>query len=136
MKFRFAIRKIRMPLLFILLLAATSCDDEPQEEILRLTVASERQLVTREVWGSDEPVTYPVYLVKEGDASEWRPFDHAIVGFDYTAGFEYRIEVRVEPFPDRDQIADDIPEYLYTLQRMIGIVRKDSDNLPASTVRE
>lgn len=136
MKFRFAIRKIRMPLLFILLLAATACDDEPQEEILQLTVASERQLVTREVWGSDEPATYPVYLVKEEDAAEWRAFDHAIVGFDYTAGFEYRIEVRVEPFPDRDQIADDVPEYLYTLQRMIGIVRKDSENLPASIVRE
>lgn len=129
----FAVRTISC---LLCLLAATACDDEPQEEILRLTVASERQLVTREVWGNDEPVTYPVYLVKEGDASEWRAFDHAIVGFDYTAGFEYRIEVRVEPFPDRDQIADDVPEYLYTLQRMIGIVRKDSENLPANTVRE
>ena len=129
----FAVRTISC---LLCLLAATACDNEPQEEILRLTVASERQLVTREVWGSDKPATYPVYLVKEDDAAEWRPFDHAIVGFDYTAGFEYRIEVRVEPFPDRDQIADDVPEYLYTLQRMIGIVRKDSDNLPASTVRE
>ena len=129
----FALRTISC---LLCLLAVAACDDEPQEEILRLTVASERQLVTRQVWGNDSPVTYPVYLIREDDAAQWEPFDHAIVGFDYTAGFEYRIEVRVEPFPDRDQIADDVPEHLYTLLRTVGIVRKASEGLPADTVAQ
>lgn len=127
---------IRILSLLVVCMTAACDKESAAEEILRFTVASERQLVTRQVWGCDEPVTYPVYLVKEGDAAEWRPFDHTIVGFDYTAGFEYRIEVRVEPFPDRTQIADDVPEYLYTLQRTVGIVRKDSEGLPADTVAQ
>jgi len=136
MKPRFSLRNLASALALTILFAATACDKEDQEEVLRLTVASERQLVTREVWGSDGPVTYPVYLVKKDAAAEWEPFDHAITGFRYTTGFEYTIEVQVEPYPDRELIADGVPERLYTLRRTIGIVRKDSEGLPAGTVRE
>ena len=50
--------------------ALTACAKTSEKEIRNYTVASERLLITREVWGNDEPVTYPVYLVKEGGAIE------------------------------------------------------------------
>lgn len=128
--------RLRIYAAIALALTFAACDKEQPEKILQLTVASQRQLVTREVWGSDSPVTYPVYLVREDDAARWEPFDHTIVGFDYTTGFEYRIAVRVEPFPDRECIADDVPEHRYTLRRLIGSVRKESEGLPAGTVAE
>ena len=120
----------------MILITATACGDkDDQDEVLQLTVASERLLVTREVWGSDEPVAYPVYLVKEGNAAEWVPFDHSIVGFAYRAGFEYRISVAVEPF-DSSGVFDDAPSETYTLQQLISCSKRRSDGLPEGTVCE
>ena len=79
--------------------------------------------------------TYPVYLVKEGDATEWTPFDHHITGFSYRAGFEYRISVVVEPF-DSSEVFDDAPDETYTLHQIISCSECRSDGLPEGTVCE
>lgn len=132
MKTRFLLYRVAAVLFFAALMA---CDKTSEEEIRYYTVASERLLVTREVWGSDEPVSYPVYLVKEGDATEWTPFDHYISGFSYRAGFEYRISVVVEPF-DSLEVFDDAPDKTYTLHQIISCSECRSDGLPEGTVCE
>lgn len=132
MKTRFLLYRVAAVLFFAALMA---CDKTSEEEIRYYTVASERLLVTREVWGSDEPVTYPVYLVKEGDAKEWTPFDHYISGFSYRAGVEYRISVVVEPF-DSSEVFDDAPNETYTLHQIISSSECRSDGLPEGTVCE
>ena len=115
--------------------ALTACAKTSEKEIRNYTVASERLLITREVWGNDEPVTYPVYLVKEGGAIEWSPFDHIITGFVCTPGFEYRISVIVEPF-DATGVFDDAPSETYTLRAIDSRLEKRSEGLPAGTVCE
>ena len=84
---------------------------------------------------SEETVTSASWQVKEGDATEWTPFDHYISGFSYRAGFEYRISVVVEPF-DSSEVFDDAPDKTYTLHQIISCSECRSDGLPEGTVCE
>lgn len=67
-------------------------------------------------------------VVKEAGNDKWQFHYGGIEGFDYTPGYEYRIEVEIIPDPDPPA---DAPDRYYKLVRIISKVKKDSKGLPA-----
>ncbi|MGA0555308.1 DUF4377 domain-containing protein [Larkinella sp. VNQ87] len=72
--------------LSLLLLA---CDENIKPEIIILQVADHQVDCTGV--GPQKCL-----LIKEGDATNWAYFYQQIEGFEYTAGFEYKLRVRRE----------------------------------------
>lgn len=59
-------------------------------------------------------------LVKKGPNAEWQNFYDPIEGFDYKAGFEYKIRIAITPI---EQPMSDGPNRRYTL---LDVLRKES----------
>lgn len=108
-----------------------SCDkDEPRT--LRLTVASERTVVT-EPTGN---VQIPTYLVIYPGESQWRHFGGSpIEGFDdrYRTGYEYVIDVETITVKNPPQ---DAPNVEYRLIRIVSQEKKHSAGLPEASPEE
>lgn len=66
-------------------------------------------------------------LVKQEDESEWSYFYSSINGFDYTPGYEYKLEVKTDKISNPPADASSIK---YTLVRQISKEKKQSDRLP------
>jgi Domain of unknown function (DUF4377) len=60
---------------------------------------------------------FPCLQVKEGTATQWRGFTDPIEGFNYEAGFEYVIEVKVYDIPNPPA---DASSKRYVLKRIIN----------------
>ncbi|WP_418991330.1 DUF4377 domain-containing protein [Alistipes sp.] len=118
-------------LTFLAACALVSCDkDEPRT--LRLTVASERTVVT-EPTGNFE---IPTYLVIYPGESQWRHFGGSpIEGFDdqYQTGYEYVIDVEIIPVKNPPQ---DAPNVEYRLIRIVSQEKKHSAGLPDTSPEE
>lgn len=97
-----------------LLLAAcvcTACDKDDEYEIREWTVASQLGI-------AHGPHTLqPVLLVKTNDDTSWRAVYQGIEGFDFEAGYEYRLRIKAEQLPDPPQDGSSIR---YTLLEQIS----------------
>lgn len=72
---------------------------------------------------------FPSYLVKTDDVAGWHTMTESIVGFEYTPGYEYVLEVKeiVKQDPPQDWLGE------YQLIKVISKVQKNSENLPPQT---
>lgn len=59
----------------------------------------------------------PVLLVKANDDTSWRAVYQGIEGFDFEAGYEYRLRIKAEQLPDPPQDGSSIR---YTLLEQIS----------------
>lgn len=83
-----------------LLLAAcvcTACDKDDEYEIREWTVASQLGIA------HGASTLQPVLLVKANDDTSWRAVYQGIEGFDFEAGYEYRLRIKAEQLPDPPQ---------------------------------
>jgi len=118
---------IRIKSLWLTLLlsfVAQSCSDD--DDIVRLTVASERMPAI-------EPVglcTVLNLLAKKEGQSNWHIHD-AIEGFQYEPGVEWVLDIRSTTIPDPPQDASSVR---HTLIRIVSKESKRSENLPEGTV--
>ena len=110
----------KSPLLFVdvtiltLLLAAcvcTACDKDDEYEIREWTVASQLGIA------HGASTLQPVLLVKANDDTSWRAVYQGIEGFDFEAGYEYRLRIKAEQLPDPPQDGSSIR---YTLLEQIS----------------
>mgnify|MGYP000036746299 CR=1 FL=1 len=79
-----------------LLLAAcvcTACDKDDEYEIREWTVASQLGIA------HGASTLQPVLLVKANDDTSWRAVYQGIEGFDFEAGYEYRLRIKDKPMP-------------------------------------
>lgn len=97
-----------------LLLAAcvcTACDKDDEYEIREWTVASQLGIA------HGASTLQPVLLVKANDDTSWRAVYQGIEGFDFEAGYEYRLRIKAEQLPDPPQDGSSIR---YTLLEQIS----------------
>ena len=102
-----------------LLLAAcvcTACDKDDEYEIREWTVASQLGIA------HGASTLQPVLLVKANDDTSWRAVYQGIEGFDFEAGYDYRLRIGTSVIP-----APDSPEGYYT----VCYSMLDMDRLPA-----
>lgn len=90
-------------------------------DTVKMTVASEKQVAVG-------VAPMDVFLVKEGDATEWMFFYSDIEGFDYESGYEYVLEVKKERV--EEPIPADASSIKYILVKEISKIQKESSDLP------
>ncbi len=101
---------------------AISCDKEDQKT-WTLTVASRMGMTSD---GVAPPASIPAYFTKEKSSDRWE-LTTTIVGFQYQAGYEYRILVgRKYNSPD----VMDGSAWDYVFIRELSKVQKESEGLP------
>lgn len=105
-------------ILGLLSILITGCKKEAEDTEI-MTVASEKRdcfLIGR----------FPCYIVKTEDVQGWHTMVEAIVGFEYTPGYEYVLEVK------RLEMVDPPQDWLgqYQLIKVISKEKKNSENLP------
>ena len=116
-----------------LLLAAcvcTACDKDDEYEIREWTVASQLGIA------HGASTLQPVLLVKANDDTSWRAVYQGIEGFDFEAGYEYRLRIKAEQLPDPPQDGSSIR---YTLLEQISKTPATSvipDQFPESGLNE
>lgn len=102
-----------LSLIFLVFLQTCLSPEKENTNITRLLIES----YTTECQGF---ILQECYLVKEGDdisEGEWTFFYDTIIGFDYTPGFRYTIEViKTEHNP----LPQDIGKYQYTFLSLIS----------------
>lgn len=110
-----------LSLLSILIVGCNKSDKETKGTKI-MTVTSEQ----RDCFLLDR---FPSYLVKTDDVAGWHTMTESIVGFEYTPGYEYVLEVKeiVKQDPPQDWLGE------YQLIKVISKVQKNSENLPPQT---
>lgn len=88
---------------------------------VKMTIASEKQVAMG-------VAPMEVFLVKEGDATEWSFFYSTIEGFNYEPGYEYVIEVKKEEA--EEPVPADASSIKYTFMKEISKTQKQSIDLP------
>ena len=91
--------------------ACTACDKDDEYEIREWTVASQLGIA------HGASTLQPVLLVKANDDTSWRAVYQGIEGFDFEAGYEYRLRIKAEQLPDPPQDGSSIR---YTLLEQIS----------------
>ncbi len=82
-------------------------------------------VASQTVWyGSDESYGEKYWIRPDG-SDEWKMVDANIIGFDYEAGYEYVIVVKVTP--KQGEIPQDASSVYYTLVEILSKEQKDSD---------
>lgn len=113
-------------LLFAVIALAASCGTSKNvtEDTVKMTVASEKRIAM-----GVGPME--VFLVKEGEETEWSYFYSNIDGFDYESGYEYVLEVKKEKIDDPPMDSSSIK---YTLVKEVSKTQKTSENMPEDIV--
>jgi hypothetical protein len=99
--------------LFFLILFCLSCEEEPNNELI-LSIKDSKASC------SGYEVQTECYLVQKGSligTDEWEYFYEQIEGFNYEAGFIYKIRVNKE---DIDNPPMDAPDVKYTLVKVLS----------------
>nr|WP_129730126.1 DUF4377 domain-containing protein [Parabacteroides goldsteinii] len=106
-------------LVFVFTLSLTGCskDDITTEQ---LTIASETRIGMAE--GPRN-----CYLVKNENNKNWEFMYNSINGFEYEAGYEYVIEVKIENIKNPPADASSVK---YSLIKIISKTKKNSEGLP------
>ena len=98
-------------LLFISAFALGACDKNEDYTVREWTVASQLGI------SHGFHTLQPVLLVKANDDTSWRAVYEGIEGFDFEAGYEYRLRIKAEQLPDTPQDGSSIR---YTLLEQIS----------------
>lgn len=112
-----------LPFLFVF----TGCgkNENKKDEIVTLTIASEKRMGYAGWTGS----LAPYYLAKNMEDDKWSFFCIYIEGFDYEEGYEYVVEINVHEEPVDPTLADQ-KLISYSLHKIISKEKKNSENLP------
>lgn len=113
-------RMKKLGFLMIVVLALFVACNNPTDNV-KMTIASEKQVAVG-------VAPMEVFLVKEGDATEWSFFYSNIEGFNYEPGYEYVIEVKKEAV--EEPVPADASSIRYILVKEISKTQKQSADLP------
>ena len=118
-------------LLLSFLFVFAGCSKDESDEIITLTIASEKRMGYAG-WSTN---LAPYYLAKNAEDAEWRFFSMYIEGFDYEEGYEYVVEIKVHEDPIDPTLADQAL-ISYSLHKIISKEKKNSENLPEDISHE
>lgn len=121
-------KKRHQIILLLLLIFTFSCEkDKPKEEIIKMTIASEKKINSYpENNPSQDLFRREEYWAKYKEFKTWTPFPIEIKDFEYEEGYEYVIVIRQKEWIPRPM---DAGKYQYFLMEVVSKEKKQSEGL-------